>query len=108
MRGERTQRWIWERIQEWPYYLLSQKIKSALETPREDEACQEAITVLPLEQDYHSQRCPKCGHVDEKNRDLRNWLLKCVKCGHKRMLDVAQAQNSLARAAGKVIPHAGD
>lgn len=97
--------WIWERVQEWPYYLLSQKIKSALEAPSEGERCQEAIVTYPLEQDFHSQRCPKCGHVEGKNRDLRNWVLRCQKCNFRRHLDVAQCKNSLERASGKAMPN---
>lgn len=108
---------IWGRIQEWPFYMLSQKIICALESPLPHEA-QEAIEVSPIEQDYHSQRCPACGFVSPKNRDFVSWKLRCANpakssrgrtgCGYVKMLDVAQCTNSLDRARGEKLPYAKD
>lgn len=116
-KGADRQQWIWERIQEWPYYQMGKAIESALAAPRPGED-QVAIEVMPIEQDYHSQRCPSCGYVDPKNRDLVRWRLVChnperasrgrTGCGYSRHLDVAQCQNALARASGRVMPHVGD
>jgi IS605 OrfB family transposase len=76
-------------VQEWPYYQLEQRIRSC---------CAEAgIEVVSLSPHYLSQQCPKCGHTDEDNRDLRYWQLKCGECGYREHLDAAAARNLLGR-----------
>lgn len=76
-------------IQEWPYYKLQMMIVSA---------CEEVgVRVVNVSPEYISQTCPSCGHVDEKNRDLRYWKLRCTNCSYSRHLDVAAAMNVLSR-----------
>jgi len=117
VKGAAKQQWIWERIQEWPYFRLGQSLRSALETPLPHES-QQAIEVIDIEQDYHSQRCPACGYTDAKNRELGRWTLWCKNpekasrgrpgCGYHRHLDLAQSANALARASGEAMPSVGD
>ncbi len=50
--------------------------------------------------------CPSCGHVAPENVDLKGWCVKCVKCGHRRHLDVAAAWNVKVRGekdGGKML-----
>lgn len=82
-------KWVWNRIQEWPYYQLQMRLISCLE--------EEGISTVIVPAEFISQRCPSCGHTDVKNRDLKAWKLCCGKCGWKRHLDVAAAMNILAR-----------
>jgi transposase len=117
VKGADRQQWIWERIQEWPYYRLGQALKSALEMPKEGEA-QEAIEVIEIDQDYHSQRCPACGYTAKENRDLGRWKLICHNpekasrgrpgCGYSRHLDLAQCANALVRASGEAMKSLGE
>jgi predicted RNA-binding Zn-ribbon protein involved in translation (DUF1610 family) len=45
---------------------------------------------------YTSQTCPKCGYVNEKNRD-EEWF-KCLKCGYQTDADLAGAMNIALKA----------
>jgi Putative transposase DNA-binding domain/Probable transposase len=89
---------VWNRIQEWPYFKLQTRLIACCQ--------EEGIQSVIVGAHYISQRCPACGHVDVKNRDLRHWLLRCEACRFKRHLDVAAAMNVLAR--GKVLTDGGD
>jgi IS605 OrfB family transposase len=83
-------------IQEWPYYQLEQRIRSC---------CEEAgIEVISLDPKYISQRCPSCGHTDEKNRDMVRWKLSCTKCKYREHLDIAAAKNLLGRDLSELSP----
>lgn len=86
-------KYIWDRVQEWPYYQLQTRLISCLE--------EYGIAYEVLDSHHISQRCPKCGIVDVKNRNLRYRQLRCVSCGYRRHLDVAAAWNVMARGKGE-------
>lgn len=81
--------YIWQRIQEWPYYDLLRRVQSCLE--------EYGIVLVTVPPQYISQRCPRCGHEGEELRDLKEWRLRCDECGYNRHLDVAAASNVLQR-----------
>lgn len=83
------QKYVWDRIQEWPYYQLQMRLQGCLE--------ELGIAVTVVSAKYISQTCPRCGATDAKHRDLRFWKLRCGKCRYSRHLDVAAAHNVLAR-----------
>lgn len=84
---------VWRRIQRYPIYDHGMRFRSC---------CEEAgIEVVDVPASYHSQRCPKCGHVDEKHTDLRWWKLRCSQCTFKRDLDIGAALNALERGEAK-------
>lgn len=81
-------RWIWERIQEWPYFDLCSRLVSC---------CEElGIVAHVVPAKYISQTCPSCEKQDASLRQLAKWRLKCS-CGFSRHLDVAAAMNVRAR-----------
>jgi transposase len=88
--------YVWERIQEWPYYDLGQRITACVE--------EYGIEVTVLMPENISRRCPKCGHIALENKDLERWRLRCTACRHSEHLDVAACQNLLARGAGTFDP----
>jgi predicted RNA-binding Zn-ribbon protein involved in translation (DUF1610 family) len=45
---------------------------------------------------YTSQTCPKCGYVNEKNRDGERF--KCLKCGYQADADIVGAMNIAQKA----------
>lgn len=85
--------YVWQRIQEWPYYQLGMRLTSCLE--------ELGITVETIDASFHSQRCPRCGHTCKENRDLKQWKLRCVSCKWSRHLDIAHCMNALASAEAK-------
>jgi len=78
---------IWKLVQEWPFYQLMLAISSVAESY--------GIKVMKVPAHYISQKCPSCGHTDEKNMNLRRWLFVCQGCGYERHLDVTAAMNAL-------------
>ena len=44
-----------------------------------------------------SRQCPKCRHIDKRNRKTRN-LFECLKCGYMEMADYVAAINIAAKA----------
>jgi len=94
------QRWIWERIQEWPYFQLGARLEACL--------AEYGIAVQKQETVGNSMHCPQCGYESADNRDLRNWRLVCRNpasrggrgCGYSRHLDVALCANALLRSRG--------
>lgn len=84
-------KYVWDRIQEWPYYELGSRLTACLE--------EEGITTVVVPPQYISQRCPKCGEVRPAHADRVKWQLKCStpRCGFRRHLDVAAALNVLSR-----------
>jgi IS605 OrfB family transposase len=76
--------YVLQLIQEWPYYQLEQRIRSC--------CAERGIEVRTLAPQYISQRCPKCGNTDEKNRDFRHWMMRCGSCGYKEHLDASAAR----------------
>jgi hypothetical protein len=88
------QKFIWERIQEWPYYQLGMRLTACL--------AEYGIEVVAQEVTGNSISCPICKSVDPANRDLRNWKLRCKSCGkYSRHLDVAFCENALLRSRGE-------
>lgn len=81
-------RWVWERIQEWPYFDLCSRLVSCCE--------EHGISVHVVPAKYISQTCPACGKQDDALRNLGKWQLRCS-CGFKRHLDIAAAMNVRAR-----------
>lgn len=49
--------------------------------------------VLKVDAHYTSQMCPKCGHTHKLNRDHKNHLFKCKKCGYMSNDDRIGAMN---------------
>jgi hypothetical protein len=82
-------KFVWDRIQEWPYHDLETRIKSC--------CAERGIVVQQVPAHLISQKCPECGHTAPENTDLRHRKLTCVKCAWSRDLDIAAALNVLAR-----------
>ena len=92
-----SQKYIWERIQEWPYYQLGMRLKACLN--------EYGIETEDQDPSFNSMRCPVCGSTEQANKDLVNWKLRCQKCGrYTRHLDIAFCQNALDKARGVVAP----
>ena len=92
-------RWIWERIQEWPYFDLCSRLVSCCE--------EHGISVHVVPARYISQTCPACGKQDDALRQLGTWRIKCP-CGFRRHLDVAAAMNVRARGEAARITGSSD
>lgn len=69
----------------WPFYQLRKMIeyKSNLN---------KSITIA-VDPKYTSQECPKCNHIEKKNRDKLNHKFLCKKCGYKSNDDRIGAMN---------------
>jgi len=89
VRGSKRQKWVWDRIQEWPFYDFQMRLQSCLD--------EYGIGHTKVSAHYISQLCPVCGHEDEKNMQLGRRMFKCVNCGWKRDLDVVAAINVMHR-----------
>ncbi|MGI0034307.1 MAG: RNA-guided endonuclease InsQ/TnpB family protein [Nitrososphaera sp.] len=59
------------------------------------------VPVVIVNPAYTSQECPKCGHVDKRNRPKQE-LFRCVACGHSANADAAAACNIAGRG---VVTH---
>lgn len=81
--------YAWKLIQEWPYYQLMTRLSSCLE--------EYGIETRIVPAHWISQRCAKCGHIDEASRDIQRWLFTCTKCGHRKHLDVNAGGNVVQR-----------
>jgi Putative transposase DNA-binding domain len=87
-KGDETKgQWIWDHVQEWPYYRQALALSSALDAL--------GIAVIQIPKSPTTKTCCKCGHVDEASRNLGTWKFKCTKCRWFRHLDVAQALTTL-------------
>jgi len=71
-----------------PRYKLMIAVKTLCE--------REGIPFKLVPAQYTSITCPKCGHVDKKNRNGK-WF-KCVKCGYQTDADLAGAMNIALKA----------
>lgn len=96
-KGKKRAKYIWDLIQEWPYYKLEMSLKSACDI--------EGIKVVNVGSRSISKTCPKCG--GEATMDLNRRRLKCnsSKCKFRRHLDIAAAMNVLAR--GEAVKQSG-
>jgi hypothetical protein len=97
--GDETRgKWIWDRVQEWPYYRQQLSIASYLDA--------RGVAVFLAAAGRTTTLCPSCGCDSDANRDLKAWRLKCIKCKFSRYLDVAQAMNTLQK--GEVAAASAD
>lgn len=72
-------------IVSWSFYDLRQKIEY-----KAQRVGSKAIAVNPA---YTSQTCPKCGHTHKLNRDKKNHVFVCRKCGYRSNDDRIGAMN---------------
>jgi IS605 OrfB family transposase len=71
-------------LKNWSYYDLQQKIKYKAE--------QAGIKVIFVSPKYTSQRCSKCGYINEENRQTQA-NFKCLNCGYEENADKNAARN---------------
>ena len=69
----------------WAYYDLEQKLKY--------KASLNGQLMIKVNPAYTSQCCPKCGHIDRGNRDKKNHIFKCLRCGYQSNDDRIAAMN---------------
>ena len=81
----------------WSYYDLEQKLLY--------KAHRSHQRVVKADPAYTSQRCPVCGHTEKKNRDKRNHLFCCCRCGYRSNDDRIAAMN-LHRMGIDLVPDA--
>jgi len=78
LKGVRQQSYIGKaqrtRLAKWSFYQLQQFI--------EYKALERGIPVVYINPAYTSQQCPKCGHVEQANRNKRLHVFKCKHCGY--------------------------
>ena len=91
--------WIWQRIQEWPYYKLQMALISC---------CEElGIRCVVRSARRISCVCPKC-NASGTDVEIRRRKLSCKRCGFSRHWDVAAALNNLrfgeAERRGETLP----
>jgi len=73
-----------------PRYKLMVAIKTLCE--------REGVPFKLVPSKYTSIRCPKCGHIDKRNR--RDKRFRCVRCDYKADADIAAAMNIAAIGMG--------
>lgn len=81
-------------LKNWSYFDLQNKIKY-----KADEVGIKVINVSPS---YTSQRCSKCGNIDENNR-ITQASFKCTSCGYSANADYNASQNLAIRDIDKII-----
>lgn len=69
----------------WPFYDLEQKLIY--------KAKQNQSAVIKVSPKYTSQCCPKCGHIEQANRNKKLHLFTCKNCGYKSNDDRIGAMN---------------
>ena len=69
----------------WSYYDLEQKLMY--------KANRYGSRVIKVDPAYTSQRCPICGHKERGNRDKKNHVFRCRKCGYTSNDDRIAAMN---------------
>jgi len=86
----------------WAFNRLQQMI--------EYKCLEKGIPVVYVEPKYTSQRCPRCGTIDKRNRRTQS-LFRCVACGYQHNADVVASLNlsELARRGWAAVnqPDAG-
>jgi transposase len=70
-------------LKNWSYF--------ELQTMIEQKAAEQNIKVEKVLPKYTSQRCSKCGDIDEGNREGREF--RCLKCGFTEHSDYNAAKN---------------
>lgn len=69
----------------WSYYDLEQKLKY--------KAQRNSCLVINVDPRYTSQCCPKCGHIENSNRDKKLHCFCCKNCGYRSNDDRIGAMN---------------
>ena len=69
----------------WSYYDLEQKLKY--------KAQRNSCLVINVDPRYTSQCCPKCGHIENSNRDKKHHKFCCRNCGYRSNDDRIGAMN---------------
>ena len=94
IRGRTTKRGRQERHLHnlWPYHRLRFML--------EYKAALKGIKVIAVDPKHTSQECPRCGHVDRRNRKTQS-LFRCVECGFQHNADWVAAYNIAQRAGSK-------
>ncbi len=77
----------------WAFNRLQQMI--------EYKCLERGVPVVYVEPKYTSQRCPRCGTIDKRNRRSQA-LFRCVSCGYQHNADVVASFN-LVQRAGEVL-----
>ena len=81
-------------LKNWSYFDLQNKIKY--------KANEVGIKVITVSPSYTSQRCSKCGNIDENNH-ITQALFKCTSCGYSTNADYNASQNLAIRDIDKII-----
>lgn len=84
-------------LKNWDYFDLKSKIKYKAE--------EAGIKVIDVQPEYTSQRCSKCGNIDENNRTTQA-LFKCTSCGYAANADYNASQNLAIKDIDKTISEA--
>jgi len=79
----------------WAFRRLQQMI--------EYKCLERGIPVVYVEPNYTSQRCPRCGTIDKRNRRSQA-LFRCVSCGYQHNADYVASVNPSVRARGGWAP----
>ena len=79
----------------WAFRRLQQMI--------EYKCLERGIPVVYIEPNYTSQRCPRCGTIDKRNRRSQA-LFRCVSCGFQHNADYVASVNLSVRARGGWAP----
>ena len=82
----------------WAYYDLEQKLIYKAERRHQN--------VIKADPAYTSQTCPKCGHTEEGNRDKKQHLFCCRKCGYRSNDDRIGAMNLHRKGMEMIVPDA--
>jgi putative transposase len=61
------------------------------------KAKREGVPLKVVKSENTSRQCPKCQHIDKRNRKTRN-LFECLKCGYIETADYVAAINIAAKA----------
>ena len=81
-------------LRHWTYYDLQSKIEA--------KAKESGIQVVKVDPRFTSQRCSKCGCIDEDNRKDQAHFC-CVSCGFKANADFNASQNLSVKNIDKII-----
>ena len=72
-------------LSSWAFYQLGEFVKY--------KALRAGITVIEVNPDYTSQRCPMCMTVRKESRDQKSHAYKCSSCGYQTNDDRVAAMN---------------
>jgi len=75
----------------WAFNKLQQMI--------EYKCLEQGIPVVYVEPKYTSQRCPRCGTIDKRNRNAQA-LFRCISCGYQHNADIVASFNLRELALG--------